>query len=165
MIIYTELMDAAQKLEEVGHIAITDPRLLPVCDGYYTEWEDEDPEAGRLGIPVYHEIPPLHPVEVSCPQQVQAFREMLGRMMRIHLSKNQDYSPANISGLGEYGVAVRGWDKICRILNLLGFKIDAQFLGMDPPKDPNHEAVDDTWLDLATYSVIGRLEREGKWGH
>src|SRR5687768_17062362 len=40
--------------------------------------------AEKLGIPIYYapDYPPLHPTEVRCPEQAQAFREKTGQMYR-----------------------------------------------------------------------------------
>lgn len=148
--------------------------LLMRCDGIVMVpgWEEstgaraEKDYAERVKIPVYyaHAIPPLHPTEVRCPVQVKAFLESVMTMYRTHLSKNQDYSPMNILGTGELGVAVRLWDKVARLLNLLGFRISAEFIGFDASREPQHESIQDTYLDSANYSVIGSLVRRGVWG-
>lgn len=59
--------------------------------------------AERLRVPIYWypKLPSLHPTEINCPQQCQAYAETLGQMYRTHLSKNEDYSPANILVAGE----------------------------------------------------------------
>jgi len=127
----------------------------------------EHAEAVRLGMPVYEypEIPPLHPTEVKCPQQVKAFREMLGKMMRTHLSKNSDYSQANILGTGQIGVATRLWDKTCRLLSLTGFNIGIDVpLTFTKPRKAKNESLHDTYLDLANYAIIGEILLEDLWG-
>jgi hypothetical protein len=152
-----------------------DIEILKLCDfiemipnwKYSNGGKGEHAEAVRLGMPVYEypEIPPLHPTEVNCPEQVKAFREILGRMMRTHLKKNADYSPANIMGTGELGVVTRMWDKVCRLMNLTGLKIDINTpVTFVAPKEPKNESIDDTYGDLAVYSIIGQLLRSGKWG-
>jgi hypothetical protein len=124
--------------------------------------------AQKLSIPIYtaDNIPELHSTEIRCPVQVEAFREVVGRMYRIHLDKNADYSPANIGGLGSYGVVNRLWDKVCRLLNLHGVDIHAEFKGISGERAAviKDESVDDTYLDTANYGVIGFLLRKGKWG-
>jgi len=110
--------------------------LLSTCDAMVRlkNWESskgacmEVEYCHELGIPIHEEddLPPLHPTEVRCPEQVKAFREVLGKMHRTHLGKNNDYSPANILGTGGQGVVVRSWDKVARMLNLLGIKFDIQ---------------------------------------
>lgn len=124
--------------------------------------------AVSLGIPVYHYpiLPALHPTEVRCPKQAQAFLEEVMRMYRVHLSKNADYSPANILGTGEVGLVTRMWDKVARLLNLYGFRFTIQpdSVTFDKPREPKHESVEDTLRDSAVYSVIGLLLRAGKWG-
>lgn len=122
--------------------------------------------AKKYGIPIIFpgQIPLLHPVEVKSPMQVEGFIEIVMQMYRVHLSKNSDYSPANILGTGEVGLVTRLWDKIARLMNLMGFKIDVQMSSFTQPEAPKHESIDDTLLDAANYSVIGLLLRRGQWG-
>jgi Domain of unknown function (DUF4406) len=122
--------------------------------------------AAQVGMPIYawNEIPALHITERERPKQVVAFMEMVMRMYRVHLSKNADYSPANILATGEVGVIVRLWDKIARLLNLTGFKVQITDSAFESPRSPNHESIDDTLLDAANYAIIACLLRAGKWG-
>lgn len=150
-----------------------DLEILSLCDAIVmvTDWsvsvgaQAEKRLAEQLGIPVYYDVPPLHPVQANTPIQAQCFRQLMGVMYRTHLGKNLAYSPVNISGLGQYGVIVRAWDKVCRLLNLLGFKLKAEFVGMSPASEKiPYESLEDTWLDLAVYGVIGWLNLRGVWG-
>lgn len=136
-------------------------------------WEEskgaliEKEYAEKLDMPIYYapDYPALHPTEIKCPEQAQAFRETVGKMYRIHLSKNADYSPANILATGELGVVTRLWDKTARLMNLTGIQFEHLLhTGVFPPKEPKHEAIDDTYLDLAVYAIIGLLLRKNKWG-
>jgi hypothetical protein len=152
-----------------------DIEIVKLCDAIVmTEyWKQskgavgEFDEAKRLDMPVYEypEIPPLHPTEVNCPEQVKAFREILGRMMRTHLSKNSDYSPANILLTGQIGLATRLWDKTARLLNLTGFHVPIETtLTFTKPRAAKNESLNDTYMDLAVYAIIGKLLLEEKWG-
>jgi len=152
-----------------------DIEILKLCDAIIMTdyWKQsagavgEYEEAKRLDMPIYiyPEIPPLHPTEVRCPQQVRAFREILGRMMRMHESKNSDYSPSNILLTGQIGLATRLWDKAARILSLTGFNIPIDVsLTFTAPRKPKNEALTDTYMDLAVYSIIGKLLLDGVWG-
>ncbi len=111
-------------------------------------------------------LPCPHPVEDRSPQQAQAFIETVMKMYRVHLQKNMDYSPVNILGTGQVGSVVRLWDKTARLMNLLGFRLEMKGPATyEPPsREPNYEAVEDTFLDLANYAVIALLLRLGKWG-
>lgn len=159
--------------------------------------------AKSLGLEIFlpsHSVPDLHPTEVRYPLQVKAYAELLGRMYRLHLSKNEDYSPANILGTGEIGVAVRLYDKAARLLNLAGFRITLVQQPFNQPKisedavlatwiwslvtkilknlgfkaegtaifvgakDAKHEAIEDTLIDNACYSIVALLLRAGVWG-
>ena len=142
-----------------------------------------------------------HPTELRFPIQTEAFRELIEKMYRIHLEKNQDYSPANILVTGEVGVLVRVWDKLARIFNLNGLmfpsvkpeieqliedietnspKVDDTRMILErldeivkkssldfskaKKKEASNESLEDSWLDLAVYAIIGYLENKRKWG-
>lgn len=72
--------------------------------------------------------------------------------IRVLDSKQQDYGPRNIADFGAAGVLVRANDKIQRLRNLLERGAEAK-----------HEAVADSWLDLANYGIIGFLCETGQW--
>lgn len=105
-----------------------------------------------------------HPTEVKRPIQTQAFQEILNRMYRVHLDKNADYSPANILGTGWIGLVTRLWDKMARMMNLAGFRIEIASSEYEAPQAPRNESIDDTLMDMAVYAIIGLLLRQGKWG-
>jgi hypothetical protein len=170
--------------------------ILARCDAVVTveDWEEsvgargEVEYAEKLGIPIYHSqlewhttndlptktwenckvvgIPPLHPTEVRCPKQVVRFAEILGQMHRVHLDKNADYSPTNIGGMGSQGIIVRLWDKMCRLMNLQGWNVNAEFVSLSPERGNTvaDEKVEDTAMDMANYGVIFQLLREKVWG-
>lgn len=152
-----------------------DLNMISRCDGMVMvpNWEDskgaivERDYALSLKMPVwyYPALPELHITELRSPEQAKGFREIVGRMYRVHLDKNADYSPANIAGPGELGLATRIWDKCTRMMNLLGFKIEVTCSEhVDPAKTPKNEPLEDTYMDLAVYGIIGLLFRQGKWG-
>jgi len=122
--------------------------------------------AKTLGIPiyVYPDLPDLHLTEQRCPEQAKAFAEVVGRMYRTHLQKNADYSPANILLTGEVGLLTRLWDKVARLLNLSGFKLNVQTGTFEKPLDAVNEPLEDAYLDAAVYAIIGLLLRRGQWG-
>jgi nucleoside 2-deoxyribosyltransferase len=146
--------------------------LLRRCDAVVVvpDWEKSEGTHAELayaktvGIPIYKTVPPLHVTEQERPAQVQAFIETLMQMYRVHLSKNADYSPDNILGTGEIGVVVRLMDKMLRLFNLSGFRMEVIDSSYEKPRSPNHEPIEDTLLDLACYSIIGILLRSKKWG-
>ncbi len=67
-------------------------------------------------------------------------------------SKQRDYGSANISAFGEKGLVVRMNDKVERLKNLVW-----------KDKNPEHEKVEDTWVDIANYGVIGLLCHRKEW--
>ena len=95
-----------------------------------------------------------------------AIDRALAEMRALMISKNRDYGPGNISAFGEFGVVVRAGDKVHRLANLL-----------QSGKQPEHEKIEDTWMDLATTidrpavparlvgTTDGRRDREGGVSH
>ena len=154
-------------------------KLIQRCDAVVVEgdWENSDGTkaemsyAGDNGIPVYFWDPseadgiPLHLTEQRCPVQCDAFMTEIMKLYRVHLSKNADYSPANILGTGAVGVTVRLWDKMARIMNLMGFDLKVQTCEYKPHnRSAKHEAIEDSFLDMSCYAIIAKLLSEGKWG-
>lgn len=120
-------------------------QILARCDAVVLlpNWENssgantEVAYAKKLNIPIFFHsnLPSLHPTEVKCPNQVKRFAEILGDIYRIHLSKNHDYSPANVLGTSDIGVATREWDKVARLMNLSGYDIQlTKSVFCDSPK-------------------------------
>ena len=119
------------------------------------------------GIPVYYDgvdIPPLAKTELRCPTQCRSFMQTVMAMYRLHLKKNADYSPANILGTGEIGLVTRLWDKVARLLSLMGWEFTISESKYAGSSEPANESIEDTLLDTACYAVIGLLLRKGHWG-
>lgn len=139
-----------------------------VCPGWETSegTKTEISFAIERKIPVcyYPDIPEIHPTEKRRPQQVNGFIDTVMRMYRVHLDKNADYSPANILGAGEIGLMTRTWDKVARLMNLFGFKIEISSSHFQQPEKPKCESIEDTIMDLSVYSIIWQLHRRGVWG-
>lgn len=72
--------------------------------------------------------------------------------VRLLDSKQCDYGPNNISYSGELGIAVRQQDKVCRLRHLL-----------ENGRKANHEAMRDTYMDMANYGLIGLMLDDGTW--
>jgi len=103
-----------------------------------------------------------HPTELKSPLQCEAFKRIVKDMYSIHLDKNLDYSPMNVSATGEVGLTTRVWDKVARLVNLMGFDISTG--KYSAPKEPKNESIEDNLRDLANYAIIWQIYREGNWG-
>jgi len=58
----------------------------------------------------------------------------------------------------------RVWDKVSRLMNLMGFKIEISSSVYTAPQAPKNESIEDNLLDLSVYSIIWQLYRAGTWG-
>ncbi len=97
------------------------------------------------------------PAVISTPNNVPAsFEEMMTRLsaeaVGLCISKQRDYGPGNIAAFGEIGVLVRMNDKFERLKNLL-----------KTGKAPKNESIEDSWVDLFNYPLIGVAVHRGWW--
>jgi len=151
-----------------------DLELLARCDaivlleswGWSAGATQEKQFAEQREIPVYYypDLPGKSMTEINRPIQSRGFIDIIMKMYRIHLKKNSDYSPANIAGPGELGIATRIWDKITRMMNLLGWRIEIASSKFEAPLNAQNEPLDDAYLDLSVYGIIGFMFRKGMWG-
>lgn len=151
-----------------------DLEMISRCDALVMlpRWDEsegaiqEKKYAEKRDIPVFiwPDIPLVSPTEHRRPLQANAFIDTVMKMYRVHLKKNEDYSPANILGAGEIGLMTRTWDKVARLMNLFGFRIEIASMEFESPKKPKCESIEDTILDLSVYAIIWQLLRRGVWG-
>lgn len=69
--------------------------------------------------------------------------ELRRDLVEFYASKQHDYGPMNILRFGPYGIAVRVWDKIARIDNLLTRDVS-----------PANEPLTDSYKDILGYCII-----------
>jgi hypothetical protein len=84
------------------------------------------------------------------------FEDILTELRIIMIRKHQDYGPFNIAnapGGAMNGLLVRMHDKMARLENLYYKKSDT----------PNYESIEDTFIDLANYAIIGLLVQRRQW--
>lgn len=93
------------------------------------------------------------------PKDISEFYTVSGKyyeqIHRVLVKKQKDYGPSNISsapGGPLNGLRVRIFDKISRINNLV-----------DSGATPENEALWDSFLDLANYSIIALMVLDDKW--
>ncbi len=80
---------------------------------------------------------------------------VLSELREVMLRKHRDYGPLNIAlapGGPINGLRVRMHDKQARISNLV-----------DKGVEPENESIQDSFLDLANYGIIGLLVLRGQW--
>lgn len=153
---------------------IGDEQIISRCDALcmMPKWADskgatrEHEYALERGIPIYYypDTPVVSLTETTRPVQVAAYIDLIMSGYRIHLAKNADYSPANILATAEIGVVVRMWDKMARLLNLTGFRIEIASSRFDHPLEAKNESIEDSFNDISVYGNIAQLLRKGKWG-
>lgn len=106
------------------------------------------------------ELPPISPVTGKTKlNRVPSFRtdveSVFDELQTLLLKKHEDYGPKNISespGGPLNGLRVRMHDKLARINNLI-----------DSKKTPKNESLEDSFIDMANYAIIGLLVLRGKW--
>ena len=84
-----------------------------------------------------------------------ALYDVQDELAEILLSKHEDYGPKNISdapGGALNGIRVRMHDKTARLNNLI-----------DNNKEPKHESIRDTLVDIANYATIAIMVIDDVW--
>lgn len=76
--------------------------------------------------------------------------EFTNSLAELLIRKRKDYGPGNLAEFGDYGILVRAGDKFHRLKNLLRS-------GQAPAVAD--ETVEDTWFDLAGYSILALMVR------
>jgi hypothetical protein len=104
-------------------------------------------------------------MESKYPEMTREFKKIMREQYELFCKKQSNYGPDNISlgkdlskpediKLSQMGIFFRMNDKIQRIKQMV--VLNAQ--------DNVGEAVDDTYQDLSTYSIIAQIVKKGKWG-
>ena len=88
-------------------------------------------------------MPKNNPVSLD-----QAFASVNQELLAMFLKKHKDYGKGNILANKEIGIAMRISEKVERVKHLL---LSGQ--------EPSNETIEETWIDIATYAVIGVLYR------
>ena len=102
--------------------------------------------------------------EEEYPELSQEFKIIQDEMYRMFAAKHMDYGLQNISLGGDLtkekdkkfsltGLAIRLTDKISRLRNLL----------TNGRNFVKGEGMEDTFIDIANYGIIGMLVGRGKW--
>ena len=102
--------------------------------------------------------------EKKFPHTASEFKNILNEMYATFCEKQHDYGPSNISLGRDLSVAAnrkkslqglwfRSNDKLSRVDNILEQNISAK-----------NEPLEDSYLDLANYSVISLLVKKNIWG-
>ena len=82
----------------------------------------------------------------------RALKIALREYLELWKKKQADYSPDNISLFMERGCVIRACDKLMRLKN--HYFRDAEM---------KNESVEDSWMDLCGYSLIGLVCERGQW--
>lgn len=82
-----------------------------------------------------------------------AFAEVCKELLETFVKKHKDYGKGNILSIKELGIAFRETEKVERLKNLL--------MKAESGSSPENESIDDTWMDIAVYAIIGQMFRRG----
>ena len=80
----------------------------------------------------------------------QSCEKTAHEIAQLVISKQKDYGSENILAFKEHGLVVRLTDKISRLRNLVWNK-----------SNPRHESIEDTFMDIAGYAIIGIMLTKG----
>ncbi len=78
----------------------------------------------------------------------EAFEEVCQELKEMFIKKHKDYGKGNILDTGELGIAFRVSDKLNRLKHLIANR-----------QEPQHEPLEETWIDIGVYAVIAVLLR------
>ena len=103
-------------------------------------------------------------MEEKYPKMMNEFEDITHDMVELFSRKQADYGPKNI-GMGE--IVVDTDDKVKRSLLALSVRINDKVqrllnLTMNN-REPNNESLEDTFIDMANYSIISLLVKRMKW--
>lgn len=85
------------------------------------------------------------------PQSLdESFELICKELLTTFVKKHKDYGKGNILDTGDLGIAFRVNDKINRLKNLLTNK-----------QRPTNESMEETWIDIAVYSIIAIMYLRG----
>ena len=109
---------------------------------------------------VYRSDSPIEVVEIEVPNKtIEDFQEdaqgIYDELLSILVMKQIDYGPLNIwnaPGGATNGLMVRMSDKLERLKNLIYNSIE-----------PNNEALEDSFVDIANYAIIALMVERGIW--
>lgn len=109
---------------------------------------------------VYRSSSPIEVVEIEVPNKtIEDFQEdaqgIYDELLSILVMKQIDYGPLNIwnaPGGATNGLMVRMSDKLERLKNLIYNSIE-----------PNNEALEDSFVDIANYAIIALMVERGIW--
>lgn len=80
----------------------------------------------------------------------ESFDLICKELLTVFIKKHTDYGKGNILDTGDLGIAFRISDKLNRLKNLLTNK-----------RNPTNESMEETWIDIAVYSVIAVMYLRG----
>lgn len=92
----------------------------------------------------------------------QAFEQVNIELLEMFLKKHADYGKGNILANKELGIAMRISEKVERLKHLLMKSELAESDisgGSKTGSAPANESIEETWIDIAVYAVIGVLYR------
>ena len=78
---------------------------------------------------------------------------IMNQIKKLMIQKNKTYGDNNIIEMGEQGVMFRLSDKMIRLKNIV----------MNKVKTPEDETLEDTYLDIAGYAIIGLMLKRKKF--
>jgi len=96
---------------------------------------------------------------MTLPEQEELFERIVNEIRDIQLSKGGDY--ANADRLSNFKLAgeITGIGVELNCLNMIATKVARLGVLLNTKEQPNNESIDDTMLDLISYSILLKMIR------
>jgi hypothetical protein len=95
--------------------------------------------------------------------RIPDFLQSLERMKEIHEKKNEDYAtndnPFSNFDVSAYCISLFNNNRDKAFASLIGTKLGRLSSLLNNDRKPNHESIDDTFIDLANYVLLWKADR------
>jgi hypothetical protein len=103
-----------------------------------------------------------HDYETAYPEQCEEFRKIIDNLYQLFLDKGKEYGVNNVRAMGPLGLSLRMFEKVIRVLNLLGWNPwKGEFT--KAINSPKFDSVEKECEDIANIAIISLILARGKW--
>ncbi len=103
-----------------------------------------------------------HDYEIAYPEQCAEFRKIIEAQYQLFLDKGKEYGVNNVRAMGPLGLSLRMFEKVIRVLNLLGWNPwKGEFT--KAINNPKFDSIQNECADISNIAVISLIVARGKW--